>query len=274
MMPKPQVQAKTRLGKRKRVTIAAAFRCIDGIVLSSDTQETYGGIKKQVSKLELRGVSPGQLAKIPCAAFCGATDDGHFFDMLIEKLWLAMETAGPRGLDAMIDALEDELIKQYQRFHPIYPNGIPESAILIGIWSAPNEFRLCRVDGAVVQREVFLEAVGCGDILATYLANRLLWPKTWKEQAIPIGIYMVDQAKQHVEFCGGDTQLVIIEPGGNVERYTSDQVKAETERLQKLDLFARQIVGMCMSSFVSEMQFDLLMADQLKQLKEIVVIRP
>lgn len=256
------------------MTIAAAFLCIDGIVLSSDTQESYGGMKRQVSKLEVRGVTPGQLAKSPCAAFCGATNDGRFYDMLIEKLWLTMEAASPRGLSAMIDALEDELIKQYQRFLPIYPEGVPESAILIGIWAAPGEFQLVRVDGAIVNRAVYLDAVGCGDILATYLASRLLWPKTWKEQAIPIGIYMVDQAKEHVEYCGGDVQLVIIEPDGSVERYTSEKVKDETERLRNLDLFARRIVGMCMSPFVSENQFRLLLDQQLEELRKLIVIKP
>lgn len=256
------------------MTIAAAFQCIDGIVLSSDTQETYGGFKRQVSKLEVRGVSPGQLTKSPCAAFCGATDDGHFFDMLIEKLWIAMEASGGSGLEGMIDALEDELIRQYQRFLPIYPGGIPESSMLIGIWAAPDEFQLVRVDGAIVNRNAFLEAVGCGDILATYLASRLLWPKTWKQQAIPIGIYMVDQAKQHVECCGGQTQLVIIEPDGSVQRYTSDQVEIETSRLRELDLFARSIVGMCMSPFISEEQYSALIEDRMKDLRNLIVIKP
>jgi hypothetical protein len=219
------------------------------------------------------GNYPSQLTKAPCAAFCGATSDGHFFEMLIEKLWFSMEKVGQDGLEKMIDALEDELIRQYQRFLPIYPAGMPESAILIGIWAGPNEFQLVRVDGAIVNRAVYLEAAGSGDILATYIANRLLWPKTWKDQAIPIGIYMVDQAKQYVEYCGGDTHLVIIAPDGTIERFSSSQVEAETERIRKLDIFARQLVGMCMLPFQSEEQFGIIVQDRLKDLRDLILIR-
>lgn len=256
------------------MTIAAAFQCIDGIVLSSDTQESYGGFKRQVSKLEVRGgKKPGKLTRSPCAVFCGATNDGHFFDMLIEKLWSSMEKVGREGLERMIEELENELIRQYQRFLPVYPQGVPESSILIGIWAAPDKYQLVRVDGAIVNRSVILEAAGCGDILATYIANRLLWPKTWKEQAIPIGIYMVDQAKQYVEYCGGDTHLVIIAPDGTIERYSSSEVEAETDRIRKLDIFARQLVGMCMSPFQSREQFEILIEDRLRDLRKIIIFK-
>jgi len=38
--------------RRKVVTIAAAFRCKDGVVLCADTEESTVGFKRKVAKIE------------------------------------------------------------------------------------------------------------------------------------------------------------------------------------------------------------------------------
>ena len=66
--------------------------------------------------------------------FAGSGADGDFLDALVDKLWRAMNKKGPEGLDAMIEAAEDELIVQYQRFVPVMPDGVPNTTLLVGVW--------------------------------------------------------------------------------------------------------------------------------------------
>ena len=56
--PKPPVakpNSKPERLRRKCVTIAAGFRCVDGIMLCADTQETLGFLKRKHPKLDVRG---------------------------------------------------------------------------------------------------------------------------------------------------------------------------------------------------------------------------
>jgi len=57
LQPKPE-----RLGKRRRVTLIAAFRCYEGVVLCADQQETVGGVRVAVNKLKPESAGAYQLA--------------------------------------------------------------------------------------------------------------------------------------------------------------------------------------------------------------------
>ena len=101
-------------------------------------------LKRKQPKLEVRGFISSLQPK-PCAVFAGAGDDGDLIDVLVDKLWRAMEPKGADGLESMIMAAEDELTLQYQRFVPLFPNVVPGTSFFVGIWSGPNEFDLIRL---------------------------------------------------------------------------------------------------------------------------------
>ncbi len=255
------------------MTICVGFRCVDGIMLCADTQETFSGyLKLKQPKIEIKGaIFP--MNQSPCAVFAGAGNDGDLIDVLADKLWCAMEPKGVEGLDAMIEAAENELTFQYQRLIPLYPSGVPETEFLVGVWAALNEFNLIKIRGPLLKRNVILDAIGCGDILATYLTMRLLYPKSWIGQATPVGIYIIDQVKEHVEGCGGNTQLVTIDYKGEVEVSPHKEVKDETERLRSADLIARQIIGLIMNTFDSAENFARLLEETCKPLYKLAQIK-
>lgn len=255
------------------MTIALGFWCVDGIMLCADTQETHANyIKLKQPKLEIKGQELH-----PHSVFAGATEDGDFADALVDKLWFAMDRVGNRGLDAMIEAAEDELIKQYQRLVPSYPSeAVPETSMLVGVWagSGPEDYELIKIHGPVLKRKVFLESIGCGDILAKYITARFIRPKTWLALSVPVGLYVIDQAKQYVEGCGGDTQLVAMYSTGHIETYTGQQAQKETERLIKIDSELRHIFGRLTDRYNSIDQFRTLFAEDLKHLEELVTVEP
>jgi hypothetical protein len=270
-----------RLPKRGSMTIAVGFRCVDGIVLCADTQETRGEyIKKKQPKIEVRGAdaspigSKGFHRQSPCAVFAGAGSDGDLIDVLIEKLWAAMEPKGAAGLEAMIEAAEDELIKQYQRLVPVFPSGVPETTLLVGVWASEYHFDLLKISGPILKRQIMLESIGFGDILATYITGRLIYPKSWISLSSPIGLYVIDQVKLFVEGCGGDTQMYQIRHDGKVEYITAEAAQAETDRLRKIDWTARQMVGLAMQPFESMVQFNALVESEVENLRKLVTIEP
>jgi len=172
--------------RKSRMTIAMGFWCIDGIMLCADTQETHNNyIKLKQLKLEIKGEP-----KEPHAVFAGAGEDGDFLDALVDKLWTAAENKKDDGLDGMIEAMEDKLIEQYQRFVPTFPSGVPGASLLVGVWSKDDPFgyELVKINGPVLKRKVVLESIGCGDILVKYITARFVHPKSWLSMSVPVGL--------------------------------------------------------------------------------------
>lgn len=243
------------------MTIAAGFQCWDGIILCADTQENVDGyIKRSRSKLEARPSYGAYPDGKPRAIFAGA-GDGDFIDYLVEKLWMAMESG--KTINEMVEAVEDTLIGVYGKLIPLYPDGMPDAQLLValcapatkpvspigdGIPEVPvgDTLELVKITGPIVNRHLVLESIGFGTILTTYIANRLLYPKMGFQQALPIALYMVDEAKRHVRECGGDTQLVMLKADGDMQGLLPNEIEARTKRLRETDFLARQIAGLFM----------------------------
>lgn len=250
------------------MTIIAGFHCSDGIVLCADTQENVADyIKRNVSKLEARPRSLGMASQIPCAVFAGA-GSGDFIDYLVEKLWVAMEQKGT-DLTGMIEAAEDELINQYQRLVPVHPNGMPDASFLVAVWAAPREMSLLKINGPIVKRDIAFDAIGFGDILVSYIASRLLHLKTFLDEAVPVSIYMIDEAKQHVTECGGDTHIVTLDEKGQFRRYLQGEIEARTRELRDTDRIAREVVGLSLNEHLPLQNYKVLADDIFKRLVKI-----
>ncbi|HLI61944.1 MAG TPA: hypothetical protein VKV05_00995 [Terriglobales bacterium] len=258
------------------MTIALGFRCVDGIMLCADTQETYDNyIKRKQPKLTVKGTTDFPFGMdvdrthepSPCAVFAGAGNDADFLDALIDKLWTAMERKGREGIDAMVEACENELIEQYGKFVPLYPSGVPETTLLVGIWSAVNDYELVKISGPVLKRQIMLDTIGCGDLLATYITQRFVKPKSWLSISVPVGLYVIDQVKKHVEGCGADTQLIVIRSTGRVESYTPQDAEQETDRLRKIDAVAREMFGLTADYRGSDEEYNQLLAQATGRLR-------
>jgi len=156
----------------------------------------------------------------------------------VDKLWAAMRVKS--GIDEMVQASERELIEQYGKLVPLYPSGIPDAQFLVALWAPSQEppdpniplppgenLELLKITGPIITRRITLESIGFGWVIATYIANRLLWPKTRSSDAVPIAIYMIDEAKQHVKECGGDTHVVTLDERGEVVSYSIRRRKSK-----------------------------------------------
>lgn len=284
MLPKPRktklpVAKPPRLPTRNAMTIIAGFHCIDGIVICADTLEGLGDyLKGDKAKIEVRPYWPSwEMDRRCCAIFAGA-GNGDFIDYLVDKLWSAME--GESTIDGMVKAAENELISQYQKFVPIYPSGMPEAEFLIGLWAKVEEtegvplppgeaLEIVRIRGPIINRGISLDAIGFGWVIAKYIASRLLWPKTSFDMAIPIALYMIDEAKEHVRECGGDTNVVTVDNYGKVVVYSQDEIRQRTKHFREVDYWARQIVGLALNENLSDEQYRALLKNDLERVDKI-----
>jgi hypothetical protein len=210
--PRPAKPPIKRLPRSKYVTIAVGFYRGDGLVLCADTQETISGFKRNVPKIVFRPhVIP---VGTPCAVFAGA-GDGPLIDHVIDKLWDKM-AANTGSMVRMLDAMEGELGRIYKTLIPCYhPGYMPDAQLLVGVFCPPDQLQLVEVSGPVLTRNVISRAIGCGDTLSSYIEERLSNPKAGLSDVIQVAVYIVDQAKRHVDGCGGETHVATLTDKAN-----------------------------------------------------------
>lgn len=97
------------------MTIAAGFRCNDGVVLCADTQINAGVSKFPESKMRMYG----QLTCAPVFVFAG---DVEFSTMAIDIIADAIEDAEAKK-SRIIEAVRSEAIKVYTRYRELSPDG-------------------------------------------------------------------------------------------------------------------------------------------------------
>jgi hypothetical protein len=197
------------------VTIIAGFRCLDGIVLCADTQETLGTSKRNVPKLRFEPSDP--ITEIAdnhsnlAAAFCGA-GDGPFIDKLIEESWRAAKTKS--NLSEACDAVEVSIKRQYKEFGSIYqPGECPEVQLIFGM-KMDGQSRLFTAIGPIVNEKFGFDSGGIGHYMADFLASKMHHAQMTSLQCAILATYILVQAKEHVDGCGGDSQIAILRNTG------------------------------------------------------------
>ncbi len=240
-----------RLPGRELVTIAAGFHCADGILLCGDTQETTDDLtKRSHPKLDIRPDYIAAHDTMPRAVFAGA-GDSDYMDYLVKELWRVMQKCAT--VRAMIGAAKKELVRICTDVAACYHPGCgPQAKLLIGLWSTPDQIELVKTGGSLLVRHVRVEALGRGNIAANYFMNRVVNAKTAFDHAVPIGLYMIDEAKENIPGCGGNTRLVTLANDGAVTVYRQDIIKSMTKDLRQIDLIARELVALGAEDVASE----------------------
>jgi hypothetical protein len=236
------------------VTIAAGYHCWEGIVLCADTEETVQEyIKHDVQKILRYPTAWDYTPNMPCALFAGA-GDGALIESLSMKMGQAMERLPNPTLDDIVQGFEDILIKEYQKLVLAYQKGdMPQADFLIAIRSAlKGDLELIHVTGPIIERQVPLRAIGYGVTLYTYLASRLLYPKTSLQYTMNVMTYMLDQVKTHVAYCGGGTQMYTLNNAGECTWHFPAEVEAKSKAVRAADNMARNIAGAAMNPAIAE----------------------
>jgi 20S proteasome alpha/beta subunit len=230
------------------VTIIAGFRCQDGVVICADTQETSGSAKRNVPKLEFFSgptICPEQNKLINhdlAIAICGA-GDGPFVDKVASRAWDALR--GVSDIYEASDAVESMIKETYREFGQIYqPDSFPQAELIYGITKG-GQSRLFQASGPLVNEESYASS-GIGYYLADFLAGRMGangergWLTT--RQCVAVAAYILFQAKEHVEGCGGNSHIAVLRESESSGMVDFRLVEHLTEYLKLADGFMGEIL--------------------------------
>jgi hypothetical protein len=220
------------------VTIIAGFKCNEGVVLCADTQESIsvGGVplsKRNVPKLRFEHSRNKQINNDEfAAAFCGA-GSGPFVDKLIDEAWKAAQASA--SLDEVCLTIEASIKNTYEEFGQIYqPGYCPQAELIYGVKMQGNS-RLFIATGPIVNEKQEYYACGAGYYMADFLAKRIYRDYLSLYQCAILAAYVLFQAKEHVDGCGGDSQIAVLRNDGTSGRVESARIAAITELLHWAD---------------------------------------
>jgi hypothetical protein len=232
--PRPKA---VRLPERNAVTIIAGFNCYQGIVLCADTQETIEHSKRHVPKLrfEPSGALEKKMRKQGvdlAAAFCGA-GNGPFIDKLVDGAWNA--ALATTSLDEACGDIERSIKNQYEEFGRIYQRGFcPEVQLIFGV-KMNGVSRLFTAMGPIVNEKSEYDSDGVGQYMADFLASRMYNEYLTIHQCVILAAYILFQAKEHVDGCGGDSHIAVLREKGSSGQVDWRRVAAITKLLQSSD---------------------------------------
>lgn len=222
MTPKPLIVRPRE--RRRHVTIVAGFRSYEGIVLCADTQETVNNLsKRNVPKLifqpsneygQTQALSSDELA----VAFAGAADNGPFVDKLVANAWEDAQAGST--IDEVCDLIEVSIKRTYKEFGAIFQAGYCPTADLIYGVKMFGASKLFSASGPVVNEQKRFYSGGAGYYMSDFLASRMYHDGMSLRQCVILGAYILFQAKEHVEGCGGESQIAILRdqgPSGKVD---------------------------------------------------------
>jgi len=258
----PNISKLKRLERPKRVTIAAGFVCADGIIICADTQETISGYTKS-SAHKLKVWRDGGLNIVVTGA--GDTElIETVSQLLIEALrgdYTEQSCWFPKKLCQII---QDTFLTFFKTSLLPYPRDErPGVDLLIGV-ALHNERvaheSLFKASGTTVREidpgegSLGAECVGMGVILGNSLIERLYSPFLHLDELLIIAAYIIFQAKQWIDGCGGDTDLIIL--GKNICRGVSRTDLAQLENyFAEFDKWTHDLVQPFSNVNVSDADF-------------------
>ncbi|MCI0626779.1 MAG: hypothetical protein L0387_34890 [Acidobacteria bacterium] len=188
------------------MTIAAGFRCSNGVVLCADTQMTVPGtLKYPESKLR---VWKGKRA----AAYFVFSGGRDFSRMGIGTLVRAFIQAEQKGVDPLF-LVEEECRRIYETYFPLpaSPYETPfELSLLMSYKPSGKPASLWKITGPVLSPVEEYECIGAGAYLARSIASSFCTPHRGAKKGAVLAAYVLSQTKKHVDGCGGNSQIIII----------------------------------------------------------------
>jgi hypothetical protein len=212
--PLPLYFEPPRLQRRKRVTIIAGFQCINGILICSDTEQSF-----------LSSDSKSQTGKVPIfhthrlTVAIGGAGDGALIDYITQDLvkhlldkrydWNSIES----GINDYARKTFSRHIRPYAGFAASL---VPEVSFLIAI-AMEKQARLFKWEKnfAYLVPPMHHTSIGIGTLQSEQLLREIqfFYPS---EQMLFFAVRMMQQVKQLVQGCGGKTEVAFLDVGSEI----------------------------------------------------------
>lgn len=194
------VPRKERLPERKRMTIAAGFRCREGLVLCADTQETIQGyVKTDTDKISISQIG------LNTYAFAGAGNSVQL-DGLVQEIEARLTSKTPHALGPVKKLIRETLEEFFP--HPHYPKPYPETQLLIAVQQSTGPALYVTSDRAISEVRNS-ESIGSGIALSKSLAAQYYRFDLSLQELSVIAGYILYYAKKWVDGCGGRSDIFL-----------------------------------------------------------------
>jgi len=225
------------------VTIIAGFRSDEGIVLCSDTQETIGSSKRHVAKVKVVPEHAELLELLgngDLAAVFGGSGYGPFIDLLTRKAWESC--ANSTSLEDACSAIEASIKSVYREYGEIYQHGqCPTVELIYGV-KLGGQSRLFSCVGPIVNPVDRYCSAGAGYYMSDFLSARMYSDTISIQQCVILAAYILFQTKEHVDGCGGDSQVAVLRHNGRSGMVNRHRINALTELLKESDRRLGQVL--------------------------------
>jgi 20S proteasome alpha/beta subunit len=192
------------------MTIGIVFKCIDGAVLCADTQLTIPfPYSSKYPGLKIFGFP--ELQSQPFFTYAGEV---AFSTMCINRLADRIAQAEKAGRE-VAETLTGECKKIHNEYSRLYPDGRLTLGLLLVLRRPDASLALYKIIAPSVAPLLSppFECIGVGTPVAQSVIVPLCSPSITTNEAARIGYYALSQAKQFVEGCGGQTEMVTFREG-------------------------------------------------------------
>lgn len=207
------------------MTIAAAFRCTDGVIICADTQEVVPNFTKvnsagKIACLQRRGGES--------FVFTGA-GDADLIDVAVEKIMDAISNNPDIGVQnyakfrALLETQAQQIFRDHVAPYAAFPRDERPGANLLLSAQCLNTVQIFRIVETRVKRiDTTATSVGIGNQLATGLLDRYFHQnaKFSMETTSRLAAFILEQVKEYVPDVGGYTDMVRQPHDGDVQYST------------------------------------------------------
>jgi len=204
------------------MTIAAGFKCMDGVLLCADSQFTIAD-KSFREKIITRAIGPAKFA----FALCG---DEDYALSAIEDCCYALDALeatkyNVKSFRETISSCISSASKSYDR-HKGPSDQKPE--FLVAISMPEQNVQLFSARESAMPPVSMCKVIGTGGYIARYIDRAFgLMSRQSIKDSIFMALYFVAAAKRHDAYCGGGSQFFVIRPGWAVGQFNYDWSAAD-----------------------------------------------
>jgi hypothetical protein len=244
------------LGRRKYVTIAAGFRCRDGVVLCADTEESGIGFKRKVAKIEFRPELWPSSKDAPIALFTGS-GDGPFVDEIINRMWEAVKISGETELRKILRTMMLENRKYHREIWEVYPtmfsvDQLPDADLLFAV-AAKDGFGLFSAASTRFKPIPGYATIGCGGELAHYICSDAYSSST--QRSVALAAHMLEQVKTSIPGCGGESYIAILGKSGAAHLLPREEAEEMGKHLAEGEQGLTQMLVASADFSISDQEF-------------------
>jgi hypothetical protein len=191
-----------------------------GIVMSADTQETWGDFVTSVEKLSVRRTDTYELC-------IGGAGRSELINGFIQSVAERVRKDRPKNDDALAVTIRSALAYFYRNDVALLPGKDEDKEIqfLIGARSSTGEISLWKTEGMRLFPVNDYAVTGHETPFCQYVMGRVYEPTIPLDNAVVLSVWLVSIAKATSAYAGGPTGIVVLSRDGIYSK-TPDELKA------------------------------------------------